>query len=88
MVCLFHKYPFNTAFWVFLFLGAVDIFTFSPFNVNWTFRSDPHPPPKRPKRPLEILLLTCTLHIYYSTSLSIEYKYFTVFVLQGRVIQS
>ena len=27
IVCLFHKYPLNTAFRVFLFLGAVDIFT-------------------------------------------------------------
>ena len=25
-------------------LGAVDIFTFPPLNVNWTFRSDPLPP--------------------------------------------
>ena len=24
-------------------LGAVNIFTFSPHNVNWTFRSDPSP---------------------------------------------
>ena len=24
-------------------LGAVNIFTFSPLNVNWTFRSDPSP---------------------------------------------
>ena len=37
IVCLFHKYPLNTAFRVFLFLGAVDIFTPPPppLNVNW-----------------------------------------------------
>ena len=32
-------------------LGAVNIFTFSPLNVNWTFRSDPPPSPPPPPPP-------------------------------------
>ena len=44
-------------------LGAVDILTFSPLNVNWTFRSDPPPPPPH-SSPLLNVHLKCSVDLH------------------------
>ena len=44
-------------------LGAVDILTFSPLNVNWTLRSDPPPPPPH-SSPLLNVHLKCSVELH------------------------